>query len=300
MRANASSRLLAAALLALASVGAAPAAAPTAAPVLTDPEAIFTAARKAWGSGAYPRYAQYAVVVAFTNSAHRRRRTWETSEDLRDGVVYSRSFSREELVHPFTPHGIDVVIPFVGDVSREKPVDVIGQVEFAVDQDYGLAPGQRTFTAARTARAVGGDGSRLAVIGRTGTMSRDYDVTLVETLSDAQGPEYHLALTPLRDAPHHRLRELWVDGATMLPEEAVVAGIGSRAPLTKVNWRVEFTRAQGGTYIARETALGPLDYGADGRLTDVSVSFEELALSSRPRSTDFGLGIVSGNPQSDP
>ncbi len=302
MRANGCSRVLVAVLLVLAAAGVAPRPQPSSspAPLLTDPEAIFSAARKAWGSGAYPRYAQYAVVVAFTNGSDRRRRTWDTSEDLRDGVIYSRSFSREEAVHPFTPHGINIAIPFLNNLSKERQPDVIGQVEFAVDQDYGLAPGQRKFTPAQSAGAIGADSSHLAVIGRTSTTSREYDVTLVETLSDAQGPEYHLRLKPLRDPWHHRLRELWVDGTTMLPEEAVVEGIGNRAPLTKIDWRVEFTQVQGGTYIARETALGPLDYGDGGRLTGVSVSFEQLRLSSHPRSAAFGLGIVSGNPQSEP
>ncbi len=248
-------------LLAALTVGAAP---PSPAPVLTDPEAIFGAARKAWGSGAYPRYAQYAVVLTFHNGARHVRRTWDTKEDLRDGTVYSRAFSREELVHPYTPHGVNVVIPFLGNLNKETHPDPVGQVEFAIDQDYGLAPGPRTFTAAKEGRAVGNDGSHLAVIGRTATISRDYAVTLLETLRDERGPEYHLALAPLRDPGRHRLRELWVDGATMLPEEAVVAGIGSRAPLTKVNWRIEFTQVQGGTYIARETALAPVDYGGTG------------------------------------
>jgi hypothetical protein len=286
-----------AAALMLLTTGAAPSPAPA---VLTDAAAIFNAARKAWGSGAYPRYAQYAVVVSFQNGEQHVRRTWDTSEDLRGGVIYSRSFSREENANPFTPHGIDIVIPFAGAIDKEKRVDPLGQVEFAVDQDYGLAPGQRKFVPAQNAGQVGGDSSHLATIGRTATVSRDYAVTLLETRSDEKGPEYHLALTPLRDAWHHRLRELWVDGATMLPEEAVVEGIGDREPLTKVKWRVEFTQLQGGSYIARETALAPLDCGDDGSLTGVSVSFEELQLTSHPRGAGFGLGVVSGKPQSEP
>jgi hypothetical protein len=67
-----------------------------------------------------------------------------------------------------------------------------------------------------------------------------------------------------------------------------IAGIGSRPPLTKVSWRVEFTQVHGGTYVARETALEPVDYGRDGLLTGFTVSFEELALSSGYRSSGIG------------
>ena len=227
----------------------------TASPPLTDPDAIFVAARKAYASGAYPRYAVYAVVVSFQNGSSRVRRTWDTTEDLRDRIVDSHSFGRGEDV----PHGINVVVPFLGDVSRAKPSDPVGVVKLAVDEDYGLAPAGQEFGAA--------------------VDDRDYEVRLIETLIDTQGPEYHLVLRPLREPERHRLRELWVDGTTMLPEEAVVAGIGSRPPLTKVSWRVEFTQVHGGTYIARETALEPVDYGRDGLLTGVTVSFEDLSFS---------------------
>jgi hypothetical protein len=290
-------RALTAALLLLGAAGASPTP-PAASAPLSDPDAIFVAARKAWGSGAYPRYATYAVVVTFRNGSNVVRRTWDTTEDLRGGVVYSHTFSREELANPYTPHGINVQIPFVPDLNRERPTDPIGQVEFAVDQDFGLAPGTRKFSAAKFGTAVSGDSSHLPVIGRTATVNREYEVKLLETLTDAKGREYHLSLRPLRDPEHHRLRELWVDGTTMLPEEAIVAGIGSRPPLTKLKWRVEFAHIQGGTYIARETALEPVNYGDDGMLTECTVSFEELALTSRYQSA--GFGIVNGDPQSDP
>lgn len=202
------------------------------------------------------------------------RRSWDTTEDLRGGIVELHSLNREENAL----HGINVVVPFLGNVNRVKATDPVGPLKFAVDEDYGLAPGDQGFG---------------PVIN-----DRDYEVRLVETLFDAQGPEYHLVLRPLRDPDHQRLRELWVDGATMLPEEAVVAGIGSRPPLTKVSWRVEFAQVQGATYIARETALTPVDYGREGLLTDFTVSFEKLALTSRFQ--NFGLEEVGGTPQSDP
>jgi hypothetical protein len=222
---------------------------------LTDPDAIFVAARKAWASGAFPRYASYAVVVSFRNGSNRVRRTWQTTEDLRERFLDLHSFGPARNA----PHGINVVVPFLGDVNRTRPNDPVGEVKLAADEDYGLAPGDAALGA--------------------GVNDRDYEVSLVETLTDTQGPEYHLLLRPLHEPEHHRLRELWVDGTTMLPEEAVVAGIGSRPPLTKASWHVEFTQVQGGTYVARETALEPVDYGRGGLLTDFTFSFEDLALT---------------------
>jgi hypothetical protein len=240
---------------------------------LTDPDAIFVAARKAWASGAYPRYAIYAVVVSFQNGANRVRRTWQTTEDLRERTIDLHPGGAEHEA----PNGINVVVPFLGDVNRARQNDPVGEVKLAADEDYGLAPGDQ---------ALG-----------TAVTDRDYEVRLVETPIDAQGPEYHLLLRPLRDPAHNRLRELWIDGTTMLPEEAVVVGIGSRPPLTKVTWRVEFTQVHGGTYIARETALEPVDYGRDGLLTGFTVSFEGLTLSSGYQSSGLGMPIAACSPE---
>ncbi|MDB5040550.1 MAG: hypothetical protein JWN27_1276 [Candidatus Eremiobacteraeota bacterium] len=262
MRAQVRSWLFAAALLTSATGASSP---HTASPPLTDPNSIFGAARNAWASGTYPRYAMYAVVVSFQNGSNRVRRTWHTTEDLRERIVDLHALGREQNA----PHGINVVVPFLGEVNRARPNDPVGELKLAADEDYGLAPGDERFG--------------------TAINERDYEARLVETLTDAQGPEYHLGLRPLRDPEHHRLRELWVDGTTMLPEEAVVVGIGTRPPLTKVSWRVEFTQVQGGSYIARETALEPVDYGRDGLLTDFTVSFEQLTLSSGYQSS----GLVS-------
>jgi hypothetical protein len=296
MRANGIGRVVVAMLLAAGCLGVSPATDPAASP--PDPNAIFDNARKAWGAGAYPRYAQYVAVVSFHNGKRFVRQSWETSEDIRQGTVYSRRFSREEIAHPFTPHGINISIPFLGNLSPQPLGDPIGQVAFAIDQDYGLAPGQRHFTSVTSSSAIDAQRSALPVIGRTGTVTHDYEVRLIETAVDEQGPEYHLALKPLRDPARYRLRELWIDGNTWLPEEAVVEGIGNRPPLTKVPWRIEFRQTEGGTYIATETALATVDYGKAGMLPDVRIAFAEVRLSSRPLSTGFGFS--TGVPQGEP
>jgi hypothetical protein len=295
MQANGISRTIVTLLLVATSLGASPEAPPTASP--PDPNVIFDNVRRAWGAGAYPRYAEYVAVVSFHDAKRFVRRTWETTEDLRAGVVYSRAFSREEDAHPYTPHGVNISIPFLDHLSPEHQPDPIGHVAFAIDQDYGLAPGERRFASVSSSAAIDAQRSALAVIGRTGTVARDYAVSLIETVTDAQGPEYHLALQPLRDPVHHRLRELWVDGNTWLPEEAVVDGIGNRAPFDAVRWRIEYRQTDGGTYIARETALAPL-HAKNALLHDASVTFGEVKLSSHL--VHFGLGFSKNVPIGEP
>jgi hypothetical protein len=294
MRANGVFRAIVTLLLA-ATMGAAPETPPSAGP--PDASAIFDNVRRAWGAGAYPRYAEYVAVVQFHNAGRFVRRTWETTEDIRNGVVYSRPFSREEDGHPYTPHGTNISIPFLGNLSPEHQPDPIGHVAFAIDQDYGLAPGVRKFASVAASAAIDAQRSALPVIGRTGTIARDYAVTLIETTTDAQGTEYHLGLQPVRDPARHRLRELWADASSWLPEEAVVDGIGNRAPLNAVRWRIEYRQTDGGTYIARETALAPLQT-KDALLHDATITFGEVKLSSHL--AHFGLSFSKNVPIGEP
>jgi hypothetical protein len=294
MRANGFSRTIVTLLL-VATIGAAPEAAPSGS--TPDPNTIFDNVRHAWGTGAYPHYAQYVAVVQFHNAKKLVRRTWETTEDIRSGVVYSRPFSREEDAHAYTPHGTNIAIPFLSSLSREHQPDPIGHIAFAIDQDYGLAPGERKFASVAASAAIEAQRSALPVIGRTGTLAREYAVTLIETANDAEGTEYHLGLQPLRDPGRHRLRELWVDANTWLPEEAVVEGIGNRAPLNAVRWRIEFRQTDGVTYIGRETALAPLQT-KDALLHDTTITFDEVKLTSHL--AHFGLSFSKNVPVGEP
>jgi len=295
MRATGISRTIVTLLLIATSLGASPTAAPSGDP--PDPNAIFDNVRRAWGAGAYPRYAEYTEVVSFHNAGRFVRRTWETTEDIRNGVVYSRPFSREEDAHPYTPHGVNIAIPFLTNLSPKDEPDPIGPIAFAIDQDYGLAPGERKFSSVSASSAIDAQRSALPVIGRTGTIARDYAVSLIESTTDAQGTEYHLGLAPLRDPARHRLRELWVDANTWLPEEAVVDGIGNRGPLNAVRWRIEYRQADGGTYVARETALAPLQ-AKHALLHDAVITFGEVKLTSHL--AHFGLSFSKNVPIGEP
>jgi hypothetical protein len=297
MRASGFCQWIVIAAISVTSIAATPAPSPGA----PDPEAIFANVRQAWSAGAYPRFGSYATIVEFHTETQHIKRTWETIEDFRHAVVFSRKFSREEVASPpDAPRGINIDVPFFGTLNKVQEVDPVGHVAFAVDQDYGLAPAEHRYTHVVSAADFAAVGKTLPIIGRTGVKVRDYDVRLIETLDDERGREYHLGLTPLRDPARYRLRELWVDAKTWLPEEAIVSGIGSRPPLTKVPWRIEYRQAEGGTYIARETALEDVDYGDAGMLHWLTVSFAEFAPSASGTGLKFAFGMSDDKPQTDP
>ncbi len=297
MRASGLFGVIAAAAIGVTTIAATPAPGPS----TPDPEAIFANARAAWSAGAYPRFGSYATIVEFHTATRHIKRTWDTIEDFRHAVVFSRKFSREEVASPpDAPRGINIDIPFLGTLNKVQQIDPVGHVAFAVDQDYGLAPAERRYTHAVSAADFAAIGKTLPIIGRTGVKVRDYDVRLIETLDDERGREYHLGLTPLHDPAKYRLRELWVDAKTWLPEEAIVSGIGSQPPLTTVPWRIEYRQTQGGTYIARETALADVDYGAAGMLHWLTVSFDEFAPSASATGWKFAFGMSDDKPQTDP
>ena len=285
--------MIAAAFVLAALLDTAPAAASPSA-TLTAADALFAAARRARSESAYAHYAVYATVVTFRQNGHHVVNTWSTIEDLRRRVVHAHSLAREEAAHPHVAHGTNIgfsvgpagiqppgVMPPKGRIVNPERADgPIGQLSFAVDQDFGLALTAPPITASADMSEVASSVSTLQKIGRTGTVARTYDVTDLGDVADNGVALHHLGLRPLREPRRFRLRELWLDAKTSLPVRAVVAGIGNRRPLDGVDWRVEFTQLEGGTYIARETALAPLDT-AGGRIDEVTITFAELRATNR-------------------
>jgi hypothetical protein len=262
-------------------------------------EAIFARAEKVAQNDAHARYANYDVVVSFDAGGPPRVDTWATTEDLTHAAVYADIFSQQEHRSPTTPHGSNLVFGLAlqpatqdgvgasGDSQTETAVqshpvnpqvtgDPIGPVAFAVDQNFGLTPPQ-TYAVVNNTADFSAHAQALTVIGRTGaTETPRYRVTLAGT----SGPLDHLVLTPLRDPYHNRLRELWVDDASGQVREAIVQGIGDRAPFDRARWDVTFVRKEGATYVETERALGPIDFGGGTVLHDITVTFDRLELTS--------------------
>jgi hypothetical protein len=281
-------------------------------PALTPADATFGAARRARSESAYPHYAVYATVVTFHHDGHQIVSTWDTVEDLRRRLVHAHALAREEAAHPHVPHGTNFgmgvgpagllppgVMPPKGKTMNPEPTnDPLGQLSFAVDQDFGLALTAPPITASANMSDVASAITTLPKIGRTGTVARTYAVTDLGDLSEDGVALHHLGLRPLRDPRRYRLRELWLDAKSSLPVRAVVAGIGNRWPLDAVDWRVDFKQLEGGTYIARETALAPVPSDG-GRLDDVTVTFAELHATNR-LTPEQSLGLSDSVGTTDP
>lgn len=312
MRTGGPSGLVVAALMSAASLGAAPVPASTAG-AASPAETLFAAARAARSQSTYAHYTVYATVLNFRRGSRLVSSTWDTVEDMRRRLVHAHSLSREENAHPHVPHGINLgvggfgpsgvpppgTLPPKGQTLNPEPTDdPIGQLSFAVDQDFGLALNLPAIGASADMSEVSRSVSTLPHIGRTGTIARIYEVTDLGRVDESGTSLRHLGLRPLRDPRRNRLRELWLDPATSLPVRAVVAGVGNRAPLADVNWRVDFVQAQGGTYVARESALGPLDSDG-GRLDDVTITFAEMRPTNR-LTVEESLGLSGDVGTTDP
>jgi len=258
-----------------------------AAPEPTAADRLFDTARQARSQSSYAHYAVYATVVRFRNGTHVVTSSWQTIEDVRRRVVHAHSQRREEEANPHVPHGINFGVgagpsgpvmgmPSKGQVLSHEPTDdPIGQLTFAVDQDFGLALDAPAISASRDMADVSTAAIALPRIGRTGTIVRTYEVTDLGDVIESGASLHHLGLRPLRDPKRYRLRELWTDAKSSIPVRAVVAGVGNRWPLDAAQWRVDFAQVEGGTYVERETALQPMD-SSQGRLEDVTISFEDV------------------------
>lgn len=289
--------------------------------VATDADALFLTAREARSQAAYAHYARYATVVRYRNGEREMTRTWDTTEDLRRRLVHARALSRQDATSPHLPRGINVrteisigIAPPVAPgamsapgqtvtlskvLNREKPDDPIGQLTLAVDQDFGLAVDAARISASADMSAISASATALPHIGRTGSIARTYDVTDLGDVVEDGTALHHLGLRPLRDPSRNRLRELWLDAKTSVPVRAIVAGIGDRHPLDAIGWRVDFTQLEGGTYVARETALAPVDFGKRGTLEDVTITFTELRATNTLRPEEL-LGLSGSVGTADP
>jgi hypothetical protein len=277
-------------------------------------DALFTATRQARTQSGYAHYSVYATVVRFRFGGQPMTSTWDTTEDMRRRLVHSHALSREEGEHPHVPQGINFGIsgsitppvpaapgarnpgapgPTISHTMNPEPsTDPIGELSFAVDQDFGLAFDAQPISATNDMSEVASSVNVLPHIGSTGTIARTYEVTDLGDVADPAGEQHHLRLRPLGDPRRYRLRELWTDAKTSLPVRAVVAGIGNAAPLDSVTWRVDFTQLQGGTYVAREVALEPLETDS-GKLEDVTITFDELRPTNRLTGAEsIGFGDI--------
>jgi hypothetical protein len=237
--------------------------------------AIFAAAQTAASHASYPAYASYTVNVAFADGTQRVHDSWQTIEDIKGATVLAGLFSAQEVANPAVPHGTNVDVQVFGNLNPPQQRDPIGNVTFAIDQTFGVAP-LRSYVTGRELNSPAPASHLFRVVGRAAGATPLYNAQLVDTVPGDHGSDYHLKLTPLTDPGTNRLRELWVATDTMALDAAVVAGIGNRPPASKILWKVSFGSLAGAPILAREVALAPLDYGTQDILRDVTIDFTDV------------------------
>jgi hypothetical protein len=269
-------------------------------------EAIFAHAVKVANTDGYARYAQYDVVVSFTNGA-RHAESWATTEDMTHASVYADIFSQQERDNPSTPHGTNFGVGLgLQDASQRSPgasgtpststavaakistggdtSDPVGPVALAIDQNFGLTL-PRSYVVVHEGETFSSRADGFSVIGTTREDTQRYSVKLLDT----DGNVAHLMLTPLRDRYKNRLRELWVETDTGYVRQAIVAGVGTRPPISDGRFKVTFVRVQGATYISQIQSVDSIHFGDDDDVTDLTFTFKNLVLSSQSPKYSFGI-----------
>jgi hypothetical protein len=269
-------------------------------------EAIFDHALAVAKNDGYSRYAQYNVVVTFTNGSHHTD-TWATTEDMVHASVYADIFSQQERANPTTPHGVNVGLDFGlqdasqrsldsnGAPSTETAVsaplikggdtsDPVGPVAFAVDQNFGFTD-PRPYVVVQEGETFSSRADGFTTIGHTGVEKDRYIVKLADT----NGNVAHLLLTPLRDPTRNRLRELWVETDTGYLRQAIVEGVGDRPPISEGRFKVTFVRVEGGTYISSIQSIDTIHFGDNDDVSDLRFTFDDLALMNTSPKYSFGI-----------
>jgi|HubBroStandDraft_1064217.scaffolds.fasta_scaffold74325_1 hypothetical protein len=312
--------LILAALLGSPSPAAAAPVAAAATPAPTDAYAIFLAARHERTQSGYPRFAAYTTVVRYHTGAVPIVRSWDTIEDLDKRLVFSHGMSREEQAHPVTPEGTNIgvgvgatgvqnvpaptqaggsILPGGLTMNEATSDDPLGQVTFAINQDFGLAFNAPSVEQTQDLSDISTSKPFLPHIGSTSTVvPRSYAVSDLGDVMENGARLHHLALRPLRDPEKNRLRELWVDAKTFDVIHAKVSGIGNGTPFTTTAWLIDFRQWEGGTYIERETALDSLEDSGE-TCTGVTITFENV-VAKNSLSPYEQVGITSTTGIADP
>jgi hypothetical protein len=270
-------------------------------------EAIFAHALKTARADGYSRYAKYDVVVTFTNGTHHTD-SWATTEDMTHASVYADIFSQQERIDPATPHGTNVGLAFglqdasqrtvgssdgkpatsdaitTGPLNAHDTSDPVGPVALAVDQNFGLtAP--RPYVVVHEGETFSSRADGFTTIGTTTKDTQRYAITLI----GLTGTIAHLKLTPLRDAYHNRLRELWVETDTGYVDQAIVEGVGDRQPIDHGHFKVTFVRKDGATYISTIKSIDSIHFGDDDDVSDLTFTFTNLVLTNESPKYTFGI-----------
>ncbi len=265
-----------------------------------DAYELWTRARTAVTSAAYPSRIDYTIAISGLDGAAPVADHYRGSCDPADGSVRTFPISDEELAKPApVPHGFNTNV-FIGLCSGYGPCgtgislplghsapydDLLGLPLLAPTYMFGMK-----YTAIKMSEEPGGKNS-LPVIATVRSQSPEYRVTLLDTPAIDGVPTYHLKLDPLRQPKTNRLREVWIGITDYLPRRAILAGNFTLAPFVDVAWTVDFTTIDGAPYVDRETTPNTLYLTHRRVVRNAAIAFQNI----REQTTIYDQPLVEPN-----
>lgn len=291
--------------------------APPARAALSDPYAIFAAARTHWEAARYPPQVAYTVAVTVRHNGTTSQAHYHSYYDAVENRVDVNAVSDEEIAHPYTPHGISVVFtPFGARIplsAPEQTFDYLGVPVLAPNYSFGIANYvpktaaendlelvaeiRREFCDPAPSRLAQPD-AKLKTIASIEVVKRAYIIALNGVVQLNGHADYELALRPVSDPGRYRLREVWVNAQTFATDRLLSQGNFTQGGMTGVMWTVDFRQINGAPYLASETTAQ--SFRLVRRAYDsATIAFTGITPTRSPASlriASFGVNAQTGVP----
>lgn len=267
-----------------------------AAAVQPDPYAIYNRAQLVWETQRYPAVVSYVVHVTAVQHGRTRQRHYDSHWFAQSGTIKVDPVSREQREHPYVPPpGFDVSIfgAKVGHVGGPMNGtgthgDLIGVPMLSPAYDFGIAPylTPESLTDAQIVEQIRDEfhdpaPAKVAQLARERGLptiasvlagGRAYSIRLQGIEPIAGHPDFHLALTPLREPQKYRLRDVWIDERTYRTDRLRSEGNFVDGGTASVMWTADFRTIAGAQYLSEERTDAPLPHWFDS----VTVAFEAI------------------------
>jgi hypothetical protein len=194
-----------------------------------------------------------------------------------------RQISDEEAVSPPPPRGVNTSVTATICIMRggcaihkeavgrtPDSADLLGEPMLSPTYDFGIV------TPYGATRHVDTGQTTLPVIASVTSSRKDYNITFLGTENVGSDAAYHLHFEPLGDPHRYRLRDLWINPTTHLPERAIVGGNFTLAPMTDVPWTIVFEATAKAWYVSRETAMSTLYLAHKHVVRNAAIAFEQI------------------------